>query len=289
MSEIVKVASRYYDGGMYSSMVDMPEDVQAGVLMGKRGQACESILSKGKSWLIESFATYQPESFRTICHEGGELLLGVSTFDDPVREDRGKVMLPDLIMCFPSCLVIIDPGRLADNFEDGWDSFGSLLALPESISRSWLWRTGGWKIPAELPSSPLINRGLVAHPRSSWVPVNRILESFDRKSAGARMSMLVERLPGAVDTRLDMDGEAYQWTAMRCFLDTRPSNEGGSHGDQFFVIDSCRDGRVYHIHEGNVDSIRVLDRPGEAIDFYSSHVLAGKGGQFDFMPWSCPL
>ncbi|WP_156455845.1 MULTISPECIES: hypothetical protein [Stenotrophomonas] len=285
----MKVELKYYDGGVYSSTADMPEHVRSGVLMGKRGQACESILSRGKSWLVEPFCTYQPESFRAICREGGELLLGVSTFNDPVREARGTVMLPDLIMCFPSCLVMIEPGSLGGNFEDGWDSFGSLLALPESISRSWLWRTGGWKIPAELPSSPLINRGLVAHPSSSWVPVNRVLESFDRKSAGARMSMLVERLPGAVDTRFDMDGEAYQWTSMRCFLDTRPSNESGPQGDQFFVIDSCKDGVVYHIHAGNVDSIRVLEKPGEAIDFYSSHVLTGNGGQFDFMPWSRPL
>ncbi|MGE8226355.1 MAG: hypothetical protein ACN6RK_11280 [Stenotrophomonas sp.] len=282
----MKAALDYYDGGVYSSLADMPDYVRIGVLEGARGRSCAPILSKGKAWLVEPFANCQPESFRAIHEEGGDLLLGVSTFDDPVHELRGKVMLPDLIICFPSCLVVIDPGRLNDNFADGWDSFGSLLALPDGISKSWLWRAGGWKIPATLPASPLISRRLVAHPRSSWVPVNRIIQSFGRLGVDRGMSALIDKIPCAVETRQDMDGKAYKWTAMRCFLDTRPSNEAGPSGDQFFVIDSHRDGAVFHIHRGDVASIRMLESPSQAIDAYSSHVLSGKPGEFDFMPWS---
>lgn len=87
------------------------------------------------------------------------------------------------------------------------------------------------------------------------------------------MAGLVRRIPESVGVRRNVHDEVdYKWVSMRCFLDTRKGGVSGASGDQLFVLDSKRDGLVYHINGGDVDNIGIIEDPVKAVDLYSSHV-----------------
>lgn len=273
-----------FNGGVYRRFCDVPSLYAENIMM-DGGAAIERIISNGKSWLLENFEFNQPESYVVLNDLSGDLLLGLSLIKNLLRPDNPDFVSPFLFIETPGGVVKIEPSITGVTFEDGNDCFGSIRALPEGISKSWLWRTGGWKIPKSIPDNPLISRGLVAHPQASWVPVDRIIASYGRDSEKL-MAELVRRVPNAVGMRRNVhDGMNYKWVSMRCFLDTRQDGTQGACGDQLFVLDSVRDGAVYHINNGAVDDIRLILNPVEAVDCYSSHVLKGSGGDFDFLPW----
>lgn len=273
-----------FNGGIYRRFCDIPS-LYASSVMADRGGAIERIIDNGKSWLLETFESYQPESYATINDLGGDLLLGLSLVKNLLKPDGPDFVSPFLFIETPGGLVKIEPTLIGLTLEDGNDCFGSIRALPEGIAKSWLWRTGGWKIPESIPDNPLVNRRLVAHPRASWVPVDAVIASYGRESKQL-MAGLVRRIPESVGVRRNVhDGVDYKWVSMRCFLDTRKDGVSGASGDQLFVLDSKRDGLVYHINGGDVDNIGILENPVKAVDLYSSHVLKGADGEFDFVSW----
>lgn len=273
-----------FNGGIYRRFCDIPS-MYASSIMADRGAAIERIIDNGKSWLLETFKFYQPESYAVLTELGGDLLLGLSLVKNLLRPDGPDFVSPFLFIETPGGLVKIEPSIIGATFEDGNDSFGSILALPDGISKSWLWRTGGWKIPASIPDNPLLNRRLVAHPQASWVPVDKIIGSYGRNS-GELMAGLIRCVPESVVVRRNVhDCADYEWVSMRCFLDTREEGVQGATGDQLFVLDSKRDGLVYHINGGDVSDIGVLENPVKAVDLYSSRVLKGGEGELDFLSW----
>lgn len=273
-----------FNGGIYRRFCDVPS-LYASNITADRGAAIERIIDNGKSWLLETFESYQPESYATINDLGGDLFLGLSLVRNLLRPDSPDFVSPFLFIETPGGLVKVEPAPVGVTFEDGNDCFGSIRALPDGIAKSWLWRTGGWKIPESIPDNPLVSRRLVAHPQAAWVPVDRIIASYGQRSKQL-MHELARRIPEAVGTRRNVhDGLDYRWISMRCFLDTRPEGIQGACGDQLFVVDSIRDGHVYHVSNGDVSSIGVLEDPVRAVDFYSSHILKGVEAEFDFMPW----
>ncbi len=273
-----------FNGGVYRRFCDIPS-MYASNIMTDRGAAIERIIDNGKSWLLETFQFYQPESYAVLSNLSGDLLLGLSLVKNLLRPDGPDFVSPFLFIETPGGVVKVEPSLIGVTFEDGNDSFGSIRALPEGISKSWLWRTGGWKIPASIPDNPLLHRRLVAHPQASWVSVDKVIGSYGRNSEQL-MAELVRRVPESVVVRRNVhDCADYEWVSMRCFLDTREEGFQGAAGDQLFVLDSKRDGLVYHVKGGDVSDIGVLDNPVETVDLYSSHVLRGGEGEFDFVPW----
>jgi len=246
----------------------------------------ERILDNGKDWVLESFKGLQPESFKVLDELSNDVLLGIMLIKDLLHTDAPDMVSPFLFVETPGGVVKIEEGHTGDRFEEGSVFGGSILALPYEVSKSWLWRTGGWKMPEEIPDNPLSSRRLVAHPQASWLPINMVIASYGHRKPDSLMANVVAQVPRAVETRHNKyDGVNYSWVAMRCFLDTRKDGVQGKVGDQLFVIDSARDHVVYHVNNGDVENIGVLDSPSKAIDCYSAYVLSGGDGYFDFSRW----
>jgi hypothetical protein len=275
-----------FNGGAYRRFQDIPVEYIRGMAGTRNYVSLERILDNGKEWVLESFKGLQPESLRVLGELGNDIFLGITLIKDLLHVDAPDMVSPFLFIETPGGVVKIEEGLTEDTFEEGSVFGGSILALPDEISRSWLWRTGGWKIPEEIPDNPLSSRRLVAHPQASWLPINMVIASYGCRNPDVLMADVVAQVPRAVETRRNKyDGVDYKWVSMRCFLDTRKDGVQGKVGDQLFVVDSARDHVIYHVNNGDVGNIGVLDNPGEAVDFYSAYVLSGGEGCFDFSPW----
>ena len=277
----------YMTGGVYQSYDLVPQGHK--YYLEKDSSDNETLdytglLKGGASWVLNPLESYQPLSFKVFQEKGSPLLLGMRLIADPLFPKEPPKPKPYLFFDVCGRMIEVRPNFAGSNFEDGDDCFGSLLSIPEELAKSWLWRTDGWRIPSELPEYVMTNRQLIGHPSSGWKDTDDYLDSLGRGWKKKYLSKIIERFP---DTATKTNGiKRYKF---RCFLDTRPSNINGPVGDQFFVCSTRQDKIVYHIHRGDVDNIRVLHNPAEAIDRYCAHTLLRTPHEFDFMPWSEPL
>jgi hypothetical protein len=281
------------DGGIYGRWEDVPHEFARKVVTrddGIRTYDYAGMLQKGKAWVVEPLRALQPHSFQAFQDVVGDLLLGIVLIKDLMNPEGPPLVTPVLFFDASGRMVEVLPDFAGNNYEDGNDTFGAQLSLPEALAKSWLWRTQGWRVPSDPFQGPLINRGLVCHPMQGWESIEGVLKSFDRKRWKWMMKGILERFPDAIVTQYNPhDGSPSEWISMRCFLDTRPPGVNGPVGDQLFVFDEKRDQTVYHIHNGNLDDIHVLREPADAIDRYCAHVLRRHQYEFDFSPWSEPL
>ena len=277
---------KYMDGGIYSDLDSIPINYKPFLYDQPDREVRDfvSFLKGKKEWVIETMEQLQPHSFEVFQSKASPLFIGMRLYSDPRYPDKPQELI--LFLFFDVCerMVEVRPRFAGSTYEDGDDCSGSLLSIPDELSRSWLWRTNGWRIPSELPEYVMTNRQLIGHPFSGWKDTDDYLDSLGRGWKKKYLSKIVERFP---DTATNINGiKRYKF---RCFLDTRPSNINGPVGDQFFVCSTRQDKIVYHIHRGDVDNIRVLHNPAEAIDRYCAHTLLRTPTEFDFMPWSEPL
>ena len=277
----------YMNGGVYQDYKDIPEDYRPRLKERSPGRRTYDYLGflKGKNpWILEPLEKRQPHSCNVFQEKGSPLLLGIRLIADPLFPNNPPKPKPYLFFDVCGRMIEVRPNFPGNNYEDGDDCFGTLLSIPEELAKSWLWRTDGWRIPSELPEYVMTNRQLIGHPTSGWKDTDVYLDSLGRGWKKKYLSKIVERFP---DTATNINGiKRYNF---ECFLDTRPSNINGPVGDQFFVCSTRQDKIVYHIHRGDVDNIRVLHNPAEAIDRYCAHTLLRTPHEFDFMPWSEPF
>lgn len=250
-------------------------------------------LSKGgKAWLIEPLHNLQPQSFAVLEEHASDYMVGFHWY--------GKFGLPvkDTMLTqhfFEVCGRLLSLRAIISTYEEDslFDKFyckESLQSLPDVLAKSWLWRTGGWAIHNSIPGSVMNNRQLIGHPSGQWSSIGKLLRSFNPSWEKKYLPVVQEQIPDTVVTHYNPhDGSPSEWHALRCFLDTRPEGLNGPCGDQFLVVDFHTDQTVYHIHDGDVKNIRILQSPSEAIDAYCAHTLLRTPGRFDFMPWSEPL
>lgn len=273
---------REMDGGIYATYSTELESYDRSFQEWARidnGRSYSYLLDKGLAWIIEPFFALQPHSYAAFVECAAPLKVGVVLVYDTLHE----VKRPLLVM-FMDCagkMIQVEPCFKARTYEEGNDCFGSLLSLPNALAKSWLWRTGGWRVPSEPFQGPLINRGLIGHPSSQWRDADQYLDSLGRGYKKKFLADLASRFPDCLTKSNGI--KRYKF---RCFLDTRKANQTGPVGDQFFVVSTRTDQVVYHIHHGDVANLRVLHDPADAIDRYCAHVLRNKEGEFDFSPWS---
>ncbi|WP_123770748.1 hypothetical protein [Vulcaniibacterium tengchongense] len=282
------------DGGIYERYDDVPDAFRPRLERRRDGGKTEDyagMLRRGKDWIVEPLKELQPYSYRAFQEVVGPLLLGIVLIKDLKNPDGPPLVTPVMFFDASGRMVQVRPAFAGGTYEDGRDTIrGTLQSLPAALARSWLWRTNGWRMPSEPFQGPLINRRLVCHPMQGWASIEDVLKTYDPKRWKWMMNTILKRFPDAVVTHYHPDdGSPSEWTQMRCFLDTRPPGVNGPVGDQFFVFDEHRDQTVYHIHRGDIDSIRILRDPADAIDRYCAHTLRRHPGEFDFSPWSEPL
>ena len=274
---------KYMDGGVYSDLDDIPINYKSFLYDQPDREVRDFIgfLKGKKPWVIETLEQLQPLSFEVFQNKASPLFIGMRLYSDPRYPNKPQELI--LFLFFNVCerMIEVRPRFAGSTYEDGDDCFETLLSIPDDLARSWLWRTNGWRIPGELPEYVMTNRQLIGHPSSGWKDTDNYLDSLGRGWKKKYLSKIIERFP---DTATNINGiKRYKF---RCFLDTRPSNINGPVGDQFFVCSTRQDKIVYHIHRGDVDNIRVLHNPAEAIDRYCAHTLLRTPHEFDFMPWS---
>ncbi|RPE77169.1 hypothetical protein EDC50_2430 [Vulcaniibacterium tengchongense] len=296
--EVKSVSTEQYlakmDGGVYVHFEDVPEEYRLDIELGRDRTGTYDyvgMLQRRKDWVVEPLKELQPYSYRAFQEAVGPLLLGVVLIKNLIRPEDPPLVRPIMFFDATGRMIEVFPTFLGGSYEDGHDTVrGTLQSLPAALARSWLWRTNGWRMPSEPFQGPLINRRLVCHPMQGWASIEDVLKTYDPKRWKWMMNTILKRFPDAVVTHYHPDdGSPSEWTQMRCFLDTRPPGVSGPVGDQFFVFDEHRDQTVYHIHRGDIDNIRILRDPADAIDRYCAHTLRRHPGEFDFSPWSEPL
>ncbi|HZV62541.1 MAG TPA: hypothetical protein VFF75_09000 [Methylophilaceae bacterium] len=252
-------------------------------------------LSKGgKPWLLEPLKELQPKSHAVLQEHASDYMVGFHWYSSrgPFEQDKDSLSISSFFVVHERVISIRPP---INTYEDEhlleeFHCKKSLLALPDVLARSWLWRAGGWAIHSSLPGSVMINRQLIGYPSGQWQSIGKLLRSFNREWEKKYLKVVQQQIPDAVVTHLNPhDGSSSEWHSLRCFLDTRPEGLNGPYGDQFLVVDEHTDQVVYHIHNGDIKNLRILNNPGEAIDAYCAHTLLRIPGRFDFMPWSEPI
>lgn len=283
--EAMSVSTEQYrarmDGGIYGRYEEVP-DIYRPWLERRRdgGRAYDyvGVLNRGKDWLIEPLRTLQPHSFQAFQEVVGPLRLGIVLIKDLLNPEGPPWVTPVMFFDASGRMVEVHPELPGNTYEEGNDCFGTFLALPDALAKSWLWRVQGWRLPSEPYQGPLVNRRLI--PRQ-WQDTDEYLDSLGRGWKKRYLPMIVEKFP---DVATNKNGiKRFKFS---CFLDTRPAGLNGPLGDQLFVCLTRRDQVVYHIREGDVENMRILRDPVEAVDRYCAHVLRGIPGEFDFSPWS---
>ena len=280
----------YMNGGVYENYEDVPENFSHCLKErspGKRTYDYLGFLQGKKSWVLEPLEKLQPHSYKVLEEKASPLLVGITLFKDHMVP--GSPLVPSPYLFFDVCgrMIEVQATFAGSNYEDGDHCFSHLTSLPDELAKSWLWRTGGWRIPGDLPEYVSTYRQLIGHPANSWPETDVYLDSLGRGYKKKYLAKVVERFPDCVVEAKDKYDKRHHY--FKCFLDTRPSGIAGPVGDQFFVCAQRTDQVVYHIHRGDVDNIRVLHNPAEAIDRYCGHTLLRTPHEFDFMPWSEPL
>jgi hypothetical protein len=236
-------------------------------------------LAHSADWYLEPLRTLQPRSFEAFYRQGNPSLVLLEAVWDDVQ--FGKLNHWGLFLSANERLIQITTGDGRDGYCLRFE-FDEALSLPDSLSRSWLWRVSGWRICASLPCPPMTNRQMI---RTMTEGIDAVIESLDvpKRERPRLLSGLATRFPDIAPARNNG-----RWN-LRCFLDTRPMGVGGGVGDQLFTRMKMRDGVVYRVRNGDVAGLHVLDNPGEAIDCYHQHLLLKRPGEFDFSPWAQPL
>ena len=280
----------YMDGGIYENYNQIPKEylfIFEKDSSGNRPYDYMGLLKGKKEWVIENFQNLQPYSNEVFEKKASALKLGLTLISDPLHPQTPPEPYPSLFFDVCGRMIEVQATFAGSNYEDGDNCFDHLTSLPNALAKSWLWRTGGWRIPGELPEYISTYRQLIGHPAYSWPETDVYLDTLGRGYKKKYLPKIVERFPDcAVEARDKYDKKHHYF---KCFLDTRPSGLSGPVGDQFFVCTKRTDQIVYHIHRGDVDNIRILHNPAEALDRYCAHTLLRTPSEFDFMPWSEPL
>lgn len=241
-------------------------------------------LLRGKDWVVEPLRTLQPRSFEAFYDTVGPLSLGIKQLKESFFPKSAPGIIQVMFMGANGRVIEVFPAFQGGSYEEGDDCFGALRALPDALAKSWLWRTRGWRVPSEPYEGVLTNRRLIGHPSANWLETSSYLDTLGHGWKKRFLPRIVEIFPDILvrkKSRYDIDHYYF-----KCFLDTRPTGINGPEGDQFFVCTTRRDQVVYHIHKGDIEHLRVLHDPADAIDRYCAHVLRRRPGEFDFSPWS---
>ncbi len=273
----------FFDAGVYTDPASVPPDILD--LLPSRNTDIIGTLRRGIVWLSEPFMALQPQSYAALLECASPLALGLARLTQHFPDDPPAGLHTIACEC-RGRMIEVRPSFRGETYERGNDCFGNLLALPDGLAKSWLWRTEGWRIPGEPYGGLFVNRRLVTHPSYGWVHTDDYLDSLGHGWKRKFLPRIVEMFPDCLKPAKEKSrSNLYMF---RCFLDTRPANVFAPTGDQFFVVSTRRDQVVYHVHKGDIANLRVLHDPVDAIDRYSAHTLRNLPGEFDFSPWSEP-
>ena len=231
---------------------------------------------KGKDWLFDLTCKHQPRTGRLFM-EGGPIFIRA------MSKNGGGAFSYDLGIEVNDQVVVIERGFWGSNRVDpGYQEFRRKVGapedydgLPEPIWQAYYGRFSGLNIPDDNIVG-IYPRLLPLGPLECWDACLDKVRGYKKKY----VPWLVERIPSIP---MPKKGEGV-W-GFRCFLNSRPVL-GTKEGDHLFFKSHEQDGVIYHLKDMDVENMRILSDPVEAIDRYCEHVLLQKPGRFDFLPYT---
>lgn len=246
---------------------------------------------KGKEWLFELTCLHQPRTGKLLS-EGSDLFLIAYKFQNKIMfqmglEVQGKTLL-------------IPRGLWGSNVSD-WDEHGGIdpsristfdfyHSLPRPLADAYWNRFDG----INLPPKPVTGVSHWMLPRAmgiNWEILPHFLTDRYRGYAKKLLPWFDERFPHLKPKR---KGDPYY--DFRCMLETLPSDQTRSYKevstsgiDSLWVEIGAKVPLVYLVTNGEIDKMRVLTDPVEAVDRYCEHVLLNRIEPFDFYQFSRPL
>ena len=266
--------------GCWHDVQDIPDDFVAAMrsVPGNLAMYADYVtpLVLGKTWVFDLLNHHQPRT-AAILLDGGELFLRWAASESgSVNLDLGLVVLGKV--------VLLERRRNFLNLSDEnclVSATDRVFSLPEQIKEAYYTRFDGLNIPQtgsvgyktyQLPFP-------VGRPWQSWDGYLEEFSGYKKKYC----AWLEGRIPDVAPLK-----KTASWNNFMAFLDTRPTLSG-KEGDVLFVKNHIQDGVVYWVCDADIENMRVLADPVAALDLYCEHVLLGRDGRFDFMPYSAPM
>jgi len=149
-------------------------------------------------------------------------------------------------------------------------------SLPPLVAEAYYRHATGLEVVHELPSVPLESRVLPAM-LYVWLRADQV------GGTGRKQMQAIEGgLTAVADPLATPRKDGVTWKSFACVLDSRAQNERGSVGDLLFVQERSPSQRVFHVHDGNFNAIRMVGDPVALYDEYVAWVFSGGSGRFDF-------
>ena len=261
-------------GDVWRSAEDVPVFFKKAIFDERREYDFYTPLEKGKEWLFELTLKFQPRTAKILV--AGELFIRFSP-------EYGVANL-----CLDLNDKIIVVGRHHANRNPSDENFSRFRlgreryeSLPLMIRESYYCRFDG----LDIPDSAAVG----VHSRLLPFPIGRPWQSWDgylEEFKGYKKTYIPWLEERILNVRPDRKGAPYNKFMM--FLDSRPTLRG-KEGDVLFVKNHIQDGVIYHIKDADIENMRILSEPVEAIDRYCEHVLLEKPGRFDFLPYTSKM
>jgi hypothetical protein len=245
------------------------------------------LLERGKEWLLEPLRGLQPRSFQAITTGGAELWSGFQMYEAGFPIDD-LMINPDSYLFVNDRAYHINPYNPGQSPSEGVTSAWLEPALPHVFLDAWLSRVSGWQFLRQVPGPGLPHAGPLWHP-AIWTTIERQLDLYGK---GIKKKYLKRLKDFFGEEGWQDENGTNQFT---CFINTRVpdgfSKQGTADplaGDQFFVHLGRTDRVVYHIHQGDLETLRTIpaDDVAHAFDGYFAHVFSRAPGEYDFMPYS---
>lgn len=274
--EEVVVNGTYYE--LEDGNLLMSEKEDADELLDLKGRYFDA-LKYGKSWLYEKTFKYQPRTGRLLLN-GSSLYLFLKGYSYMVQATDRK-----------SRFILINRRSHGDNlYEKDWLKsqafYGGAIreySLPNPLIYAYYYRFSGFKAINPSISFGGIEPFFFPSDINEWESIDGYLSSLRLKKK--YMPFIEKYFPGKCSRHPNMLTKDNPRVGLMSFLDTRV-NKSKKEGDVFFVKTEIQDKVIYHIRDGDVENMRILSNPVEAIDRYCEHVLLGKSEQFDFLPFT---
>ncbi|MDO5897875.1 hypothetical protein [Agrobacterium sp. Azo12] len=269
--------------GSWTNAVDVPSDLRDLMLSGQGRYDYYTPLRDVKEILFEGLLRHQPHTANLLMNAKPLVLRARSYYDKPSNSPSGWAL--DFGLEVEGQMVMIERLYHGQNLNDpGYEKPQPISlewALPPSLRESYYTTFNGMKVPdGEYVS--VFGRFM---PRnvSNWTLWNNYLGQF-RGYKKKYIPWLEERLPLVKPSK----PSKYGYFDFRCFLESVPDEKSGEV-DYLWVKSFHEDGTVYHIRGKDVENMRIVSEPAEAVDRYCEHVLLRKEGRFDFLEFTSDL
>jgi hypothetical protein len=240
------------------------------------------LLALGVPGLFEPLAEHQPRAHAALMALAPELLACELTSTDPVGR---QTWTNDAFVGAGDRYVRVGAHFRGDSIAASgersphWFRYAS---LPPTVAAAYYRHATGFEVLHELPGNPYECRVLPAK-IDGWLRADQVGGGGKKQAEAIKAGLAAVADPAATPRK---DGVV--WKSFACVLDSREQGSADAAGDLLFVQERSPSQRLFHVHDGDFATIRVVDAPDRLYDEYVAWVFAGGDGRFDFGAHSRP-